>query len=96
MIAVELFIIKLSEMGSVKLRRKTLSSGRISLYLDFYPKVLNSNTGKWSRYEFLKIYLYDKPRTDLERFHNNETLALAEHIRARRQIDLQRLRFGCY
>jgi len=92
-IAVKLLIIELSEMGIVKLRRKPLSSGRISLYLDFYPKVLDPSTGKWSRYEFLKIYLYNNPKTELERYHNSETLALAEHIRAIRQLDLQRLRF---
>lgn len=81
-------------MGKVKLRQKPISGGMVSLVLDFYPKFLNKETGKLSRFHTLKLYIYQKPRTELERFHNSETLTLAECVRAQRQIEIQRLRFG--
>lgn len=37
----------------------------------------------------LQLYIYDKPKVEMERLHNKETLQLAENIRARRQLDLQ-------
>lgn len=44
----------------VKLRKKPISKGRSSLYLDFYPAVLNFETGELTRREFLKKYV-DEP-----------------------------------
>jgi integrase len=43
----------------VTLRQKPISKGRSSLYLDFYPAVLNSETGELTRREFLKMYVKD-------------------------------------
>lgn len=43
----------------VTLRQKPISKGRSSLYLDFYPAVLNSETGELTRREFLKMYVHD-------------------------------------
>ena len=43
----------------VTLRQKPISKGRSSLYLDFYPAVLDSETGKLTRREFLKIDFKD-------------------------------------
>jgi integrase len=65
----------------VKLRRRTLSNGNHSLYLDIYWK------GE-REYEYLNLYLTD-PKTSLERQTNKTTLLLAEQIRAQRHIDLQ-------
>lgn len=44
----------------VKLRQKEISGNRQSLYLDFYPAIINPETGEPTRREFLKIYLFGK------------------------------------
>src|SRR5215217_1515525 len=79
---------------SVTLRKKTLSTGRSSLYLDFYPAIRNPDTGVFTRREFLKLYLLDKPKTDLEKETNRKTFLLAQHVCAQRQIEVQNHRFG--
>jgi len=76
-------------MTKVTLREKPLVSNRNSLFLDYYPPILNPNTGKPTRREFLQLYLFQKPATPTERSHNKTTRALAESIRAQRVIDLQ-------
>lgn len=43
----------------VTLRQKPISKGRSSLYLDFYPAVLDSETGELTRREFLKMYVHE-------------------------------------
>ena len=44
--------------------------------------------------EFLKLYLYDKPKTNIEKEHNKETMLLAEAIRAQKVLDAQSLAHG--
>lgn len=46
----------------VTLRKRELPSGKITLYLDFYPPVRNPRTGELSRREYLGIYLFKKPK----------------------------------
>lgn len=43
----------------VTLRQKPISKGRSCLYLDFYPAVLNFETGELTRREFLKMYVHE-------------------------------------
>lgn len=81
-------------MSKVTIRRKAISNGRHSLYLDHYPPIYNPHTGKLQRTEFLKLFMFDKPAHKAERLHNKETLNLVEFIRASRQIDIQNRRFG--
>lgn len=70
----------------VKVRKKTLSNGTVSLYLDLYYN-------KHREYEFLKLYLIpEKCKTDRDR--NKETMALANTIKAQRIIEIQTGRFG--
>ncbi len=42
----------------VKLRKKPISGNRETLYLDFYPAIVHFKTGKSTRREFLKLYVY--------------------------------------
>lgn len=42
----------------VSLRQKKISKGRKSLYLDFYPPISHSETGKTTRREFLNLYIF--------------------------------------
>lgn len=70
----------------IRLRQRKTKSGLVSLYLDVY---LN---GKRS-YEYLKLYLIpEKSRED--RRKNQETLALAEAIRAKRLVELRNNEYG--
>ena len=69
----------------VKLRQKPMAGGKESLYLDFYPPIVNPQTGKSTRREFLKLYVYSKPRTTLERKHNTDTMLMAERLRFKRE-----------
>ena len=71
---------------SVKLREKILSDGRKSLYLDYYPAIFIPETGKETRREFLKIYLYDKPANPAQKEYNRISKAKAESIRSEREI----------
>lgn len=76
------------------LREKPLKDGRKSLYLDFYPPINHPDTGQLTRREFLGLYVYEKPRLDLERRHNKETRLLGENICAQRQLSIQGGHYG--
>lgn len=49
---------------------------------------------KTRNYEFLQLYLYDKPKNETEKRHNKETSTLAEAIKAKRILDLQSRKHG--
>lgn len=56
----------------------------VSLLLVYYH-----GASKKREYEFLNLYLYHKPLTNLQKEHNKETLQLAEAIRAKKLLDYQ-------
>jgi integrase len=41
------------------------------------------------RYEWLKLYVFENPRSNSEKEHNKETLLLADAIRAKRMLEIQ-------
>ncbi len=65
---------------NVTLRKRTLPSGKISLYLDFFPAVYNPKTSGFSRREYLGLYLFAKPKNSTEKAINSENLHKAEII----------------
>jgi hypothetical protein len=69
----------------VTLRQKKISKGRQSLYLDFYPAIPHPETGEPTRREFLGLYIFEKPKTPIDKQHNKETLQLAEQIRQKQE-----------
>ena len=69
----------------VSLRQKKISKGRKSLYLDFYPAIPHPETGEPTRREFLGLYIYEKPKTPIDKQHNAETLKIGESIRQKRE-----------
>src|SRR4051812_39361604 len=50
------------------------------------------DTQKQTRHEHLKLYVYEKPKT--EKTHNKEPKIPGENIRAKRQLDLQAGNYG--
>jgi hypothetical protein len=81
-------------MSNVKLRAKALRNNRQTLFLDYYPPLLNPATGKSTRFVCLRLYLFTKPENDFQRKHNKQTLITANTVCAQRQIELQNRRFG--
>jgi len=80
-------------MTKVKLRTKPIKGNRQTLYLDFYPPIQKTN-GKITRREFLGLYIFDKPKTPVEKQFNKETKALAQNIWAKRQLEIQSNQYG--
>lgn len=72
---------------NVTLREKPISGGNLSLYLDLYRDGQRI-------YEFLKLYIKEKPRSPEEREANKETLKLAESIRTKRESELNHTAHG--
>lgn len=69
----------------VTLREKSISKGRKSLYLDFYPPIPHPETGEPTRREFLGMYIFDKPKNPIDKQHNTETVKIGESIRQKRE-----------
>lgn len=82
------------KLTKVTLRQRKLNSGKITLYLDFYPAVHNPKTGKLSRREYLGLYIIDNPANVLEKRINKEKLSIAETIRAQRELDIIKGKVG--
>lgn len=83
-------------MSSIKvtLRKREYPSGKVSLYLDFYPAIKNPRTGEESRREYLGIYIMKSPRTPYERKINAAKMKQAEAIRAQRELSLINDQYG--
>jgi len=73
---------------SVTLREKKITKGRLSLYLDIYPPIIKK--GKESRREFLKIYIFEKTKNQLQKNNNKQNLNLAEQIRQKRDNEINK------
>jgi integrase len=78
----------------VTLRKRLLSSGKVTLYLDFYPPVRNPRTNQLSRREYLGIQITKNPKTQLEKSDNAEKLKIAEAVRSQRELSLMNEQFG--
>jgi integrase len=78
-------------MVKVKVRKKKIGGGRLSLYLDYYPAILDPNgSGKLTRREFLKMYINEKTTTVLDKEYNKQQEGLAEQIRINRENELNK------
>ena len=62
----------------VTLRQEKLRSGKLSLYLDYYPPIWNPHIKKMSRREFLDLYLFGNPKDKFELDYNEEILLQAQ------------------
>lgn len=79
----------------VSVRSKELKSGRLSLYLDFYPPVVGEN-GKPTRREFLGKYNFKKPKNDEEKAINRENNLFADSVRLEREKAILHDEIGTY
>lgn len=90
------YIVSTDSTDNPKLGAKILSDGRESLFLDYYlgfEMAISSKSGKEykkvnNKREYLKLYLWQAPRTPAERQQNKETLELAKKIRFERGQEL--------
>lgn len=90
------YIISTDSTDNPKLGAKILSDGRESLFLDYYfgytmvyDEVKDKMIAKKDRKrDYLKLYLWQAPRTPIERQQNKETLELAKKIRFERGQEL--------
>lgn len=86
------YLISTDSTDNPKLGAKVLSDGRESLFLDFYlgfDIAISSKTGKEykrvnNKREYLSLYLWQAPRTTMEKQLNKETLEVAKRIRFER------------
>ncbi|MDR1339941.1 MAG: phage integrase SAM-like domain-containing protein, partial [Prevotellaceae bacterium] len=92
---------KKSKTVKVTLRFRMLDKGKETLYLDYYPAVIDPETGKHSRREYLGMYVFPLKKRDGELQTNkdsshkynptdNETIRIAEIIRNNRQNELDK------
>lgn len=78
----------------VTVRKRAIKNGQLSLYLDFYPAIRNPRTGRYTRREFLGLYIYAQPREKFEHQFNKRMLQSAELIRCRRVESIINEDFG--
>ena len=76
---------------------KQTKSGSISLFLEIYKGTTTTPEGKVKNlrdYEYLNLYLIDKPKTPLDRQSNKDTLQLAKSIKAKRELEIKNGLYG--
>jgi len=78
-------------------QRKQTKKGTISLYLEIYKGYAETKDGKRKPirdYEYLDLYLIDKPRNPIDKQQNKENLKLAESIKAKRELEIKNGTYG--
>jgi len=81
-------------MTTVSLLKKKINNGKISLFLSYYPYIINPKTGKKTRREFLKLHIYEDPQSKQEIKHNDEVLKIADIILSKRKVQLFNKEYG--
>lgn len=81
-------------MVNITVRKKKLVNNMFSLYLDYWPPITNSKTGKETRREFLKLKIYGNPKDASQKTHNKEAIEFAEIIRAKRLVQFRDKEYG--
>jgi len=78
-------------------KRKQTKDGSISLYLEIYKGTTITPKGKVKNlrdYDYLNLYLIDKPKSPIDKQSNKETLELAEKIKTQRQSEIDNGNYG--
>jgi integrase len=77
--------------------RKQTKSGTTSLYLEIYKGTTKTAEGKTKpirEYEYLNLYLIDKPSNPIDKQQNKENKSLAESIKAKRELEIKNNTYG--
>ena len=77
----------------VFLRQRKLNSGKITLYLVYYPPLRDPVTQEHVFRDYLGIYLVDNPKFAIEKEANKEKLRQANAIRSERELAIIRGQF---
>lgn len=78
-------------------QRKQSTKGRTSLYLELYKGTAKTSDGKIKpvrEYEYLNLYLLDKPGNPIDKQQNKNNKVLAENIRSKRELEIKEGKFG--
>lgn len=78
-------------------QRKQTKDGSISLFLEIYKGTTTTADGKVKNlrdYEYLNLYLIDKPKSAIDKQSNKDTLQLAESIKAKRELEIKNGLYG--
>jgi integrase/recombinase XerD len=78
-------------------QRKQSKNGKVSLYLEFYKGTMTSAEGKVKAvrdYEYLDLYLVDKPKTTAEKEQNKKIQELANSIKSKRELEIKNGQYG--
>lgn len=81
----------------LNIEKRSISGGRSSLRLIYYYGSTKDESGKITHHrerEKLDLFLYDKPKTSIEKQHNKEAMQLAEAIKAKRMVEHQSGKHG--
>lgn len=65
----------------VEIRKREPKNGKTYLYLEYSPALYNPITGKETRKESLKRYVYIDPQTEEDKDYNREVMKSARKIR---------------
>jgi len=78
-------------------QRKQTKDGSISLFLEIYKGTTTTPDGKVKNlrdYEYLNLYLVEKPKTPIDKQSNKDNLELAESIKAKRELEIKNGLYG--
>lgn len=77
--------------------RKQSKSGKISYFLEIYKGTTTLPDGKVKilrDYEYLNLYLIDKPKSPIDKQHNKDIEELAKGIKAKRELEIKNGLYG--
>ncbi len=80
----------------VTLRKRPLENNKVSLYLDFYPPIVDRESGQKKRRDYLGLHIFANPKNHTEREFNRICLLKAESIRTQMEIEFLNHSFGFY
>ena len=81
----------------ISIEKRKVKGGRLSIRLAYYYGYTKSAEGKivhQRKFEKLDLFLYEKPKTSLEKQHNKDVIRLAETILAKRVIEAESGKHG--
>ena len=81
----------------ISLRKRKITNGRISLFLEYYNGYSINKNGKMKHhrsFEYLKLYLHESATTSIEKKENKETIQLAQNILTIKKSDLIKGKFS--